>query len=112
MDNGDAEGVDPTVVDEFDNEFGNGTDLMNIDLPDDSALFQREVALLEDLNKALDKIEINTCDDCLEEGFDLSVEDGRCSRCRNDTGDPVRKWLAANKVHPGKPSMRPLSVTQ
>ena len=32
-----------------------------------------EVALLDDLNKALDKIEFNTCDNCLEEGFDLSV---------------------------------------
>ena len=68
---GDAEGVEATEVDEFDNMFGDGTDLMNIDLPDDSALSQHEATLLENLNKKLDKIEFKTCDDCLKEGFNL-----------------------------------------
>jgi hypothetical protein len=96
-------------IDEFDNVFGDGTNLMNVDLPDDSALSRHEAALLENPNKQLDEIELKTCDDCLEEGFDLSVEDGRCSSCRNDTGDPVRKWSAANEVHPGTPFTNPLS---
>jgi hypothetical protein len=107
--NGDIEGVEAAEIDEFDNAFGDGTDLMNVDLPDDSALSRHEAALLENLNKKLDEVEFKTCDDCLEEGFDLSVEDGRCSSCRNDTGDPVRKWSAANKVHPGTPFTDPLS---
>jgi hypothetical protein len=36
--NGDTEGVEATKIDKFDNTFGDGTDLMNVDLPDDSAL--------------------------------------------------------------------------
>jgi hypothetical protein len=108
LQNRDAEGVQATEIDDFDNVFGDGTDLMNVDLPDDSALSQHEATLLENLNKKLDEIEFKTCDNCLEEGFDLKIEDGRCSRCRDDTGDPVQKWSAANKVHPGKPFMDPL----
>jgi hypothetical protein len=107
--NGDIKGVEAAEIDEFDNAFGDGSNLMNVDLPDDSALSRHEAALLENLNKKLDEVEFKTCDDCLEEGFDLSVEDGRCSSCRNDTGDPVRKWSAANKVHPGTPFTDPLS---
>jgi hypothetical protein len=107
--NGDIGGVEATEIDEFDNAFGDGTDLMNVDLPDDSALSRHEAALLENLNKKLDEVEFKTCDDCLEEGFDLSVEDGRCSSCRNDTGEPVQKWSAANKVHPGTTFTDPLS---
>jgi hypothetical protein len=65
------------------NTFSDGTNLMNVNLSDDSALSQHKAALLENLNKNLDKVEFKTCDDCLEEGFDLSVEDGRCSSCHN-----------------------------
>ena len=39
-----------------------------------------EVALLDDLNKALDKIEFNTCDDWLKDGFDLSVDYSRVQK--------------------------------
>jgi hypothetical protein len=101
LQDGDVEGVEVPNVDEFDKAFGDGADLMNVDLPDDSALSQREAALLKNLNKKLDEIKYETCNDCLEDGFDLNLADGRCSRCHGDKGDPVRKWSAANKVHPG-----------
>ena len=100
---GDAEGVATANIDEFDAVFGDGADLMNLDLPDDKALTERESALLRNLNKELDKIKFETCDHCLEEGFDMSVEDGMCSSCRRDKADPVRKWSAANNVQPGLP---------
>ena len=110
---GNAEGVEATRVDEFDEVFGDGADLMDVNLPKDSAVSQREASLLENLNKKLEEIEFQACDGCLEEGFDLNLADGWCSRCRNDTGHPVRKWSAANKVHPGKKFYRPSrSVTQ
>jgi hypothetical protein len=48
-----------------------------------------EAALLKNLNKKLDEVEFKTCNDCLEEGFNLSVEDERCSSCHNNTGEPV-----------------------
>jgi hypothetical protein len=104
---GDAEGVQGAEIEGFDDVFGDGTDLMNVDLPDDSALSQQEAALLTKLNKTLDEIEYKSCDDCLEEGFDLSLNGTACSRCCHDTGDPVRKWSAVNNVHPGKPFGEP-----
>lgn len=76
---------------------------MDVDVPDDSVLSQHEAALLENLDKKLDEIEYNTCEGCLEEGFNLGLDGAMCSRCRHDTESPVRKWSAANKVHPGKP---------
>lgn len=60
---------------------------MDVDVPDDSVLSQHEAAL----------------EGCLEEGFNLGLDGAMCSRCRHDTESPVRKWSAANKVHPGKP---------
>ncbi|EDR04581.1 uncharacterized protein LACBIDRAFT_330518 [Laccaria bicolor S238N-H82] len=100
---GDAEGVATTNADEFDAVFGDGADLMNLDLPDNKALTERESALLRNLKKELDKIKFETCDHCLEEGFGMNVEDGMCSSCRRDKADPVRKWSAANNVQPGLP---------
>jgi hypothetical protein len=38
--NGDIKGVKATKIDKFDNAFSDGTDLMNVDLPDNSALSQ------------------------------------------------------------------------
>lgn len=49
---GDAEGIEAADVDQFDAVFGDGADLMNLDLPDDSAVSEREAS-----------------DDCLEEGM-------------------------------------------
>lgn len=97
-----ADGVEgPVVVDEFDAIFGDGADFMDIDLPSDSAVSAREAALLKNLNKKIDAITFETCDVCWEEGFDLNAKDGICGACRRDTGDPVKKWSAANQVHPG-----------
>ena len=98
-----AEGVEAPplqVVDEFDAVFGDGADLMDIDLPSDSAVSAREAALLKKLNEKIDAIKLETCDICWEEGFDLNTKDGVCGACRRDTGDPVKKWSSANKVHP------------
>jgi hypothetical protein len=108
---GDVDGVELGDFDEFDNVFGDGTDLMDVDLPGDSALSPRETALLQNLDKKMDDIQFTTCDDCLEEGFDLALIDRRCSRCRRDTGDPVRKWSAANNVHPGRSFIRLVTLS-
>jgi hypothetical protein len=109
--NGDVDGVEVAQFDEFDNVFGDGSDLMDVDLPLDSALSRGDAALLNNLNKKMDEIDFSTCDDCLEEGFDLTLVDGTCSRCRRDTGHPVRKWSAANNVHPGRPFICPLTLS-
>ncbi|EDR02224.1 uncharacterized protein LACBIDRAFT_309848 [Laccaria bicolor S238N-H82] len=95
-----AEGVHIEEVDEFDEVFGNGADFMDIHLPGDPALSARETVLLKKLDEKLNAITFQLCDCCLEEGFDLNVVDGTCSRCRNNKGDPVKKWSSENKVNP------------
>jgi hypothetical protein len=97
-----AEGIDTVAVDEFDATFGDGADLMDIDLPADSAVSAREATLLKNLDEKLGAIKFETCDSCWEEGFDLDTKDGMCGSCRRDN-DPVlvKKWSEANAVHPG-----------
>lgn len=97
----DTEGIEGAAIDEFDAEFGDGNDLMDIDLPDDSAVSAREKALLKKLDKKFLEIKFETCDYCLEEGFDMQVDNGMCAACKRDKEDPVRKWSAENGVHPG-----------
>lgn len=107
--NGDIEGVEATEIDEFDNAFGDGTNLMNVNLPDNSALSQHKAVLLENLNKKLDEVEFKTCNNCLGEGFDLSVEDGRCSSCHNDTVQEILCRNGQRRIkHPGTPFTDPL----
>jgi hypothetical protein len=95
------EGVSIEPPDEFDAVFGDGNDLMSIDLPDDTALSDKEAKLMEKLNEELAAIKYESCDHCLEDGFSLNVIDGMCASCRSNPGDPVRKWSAENGVHPG-----------
>jgi hypothetical protein len=95
------EGVSVEPPDEFDVVFGDGNDLMNIDLPSDSALSDKEATLMATLNEKLAAIKYESCDYCLEDAFGLNVVDGMCASCRQDTGGPVRKWSAENGVHPG-----------
>ena len=86
----DADGFQSTEIGDFENMFAHGTTgLMDVDLPVDTALSQREAAQLEKLNKKINEIEFNSCIFYLEEGFDLSVVDGTCSRCRCDCGPRV-----------------------
>jgi len=85
----DADGVETVDVDAFDHIFGDGADLMNVDLPTNFAVSAREEAQSKNLNEKLDAIEFETRDSCWEEGFDLDVKDGICGACRHDK-DPVK----------------------
>ncbi|KAF8075817.1 hypothetical protein FPV67DRAFT_1391300, partial [Lyophyllum atratum] len=96
----DAEGREAEAIDEFDGIFGNGADLMDIDLPDDAAIPDRENRLLQTFSEKLAELNFETCDVCFEEGFTLKLQDGICHRCREDKADPVRKWSTENKVNP------------
>jgi hypothetical protein len=100
-DNADGVQAEPVDVDEFDGVFGDGNDLMDIDLPDDCAVSAREQELLRVLDEKLADIKYETCNTCLEEAFDMHVKDGMCAACSRDKEDPVRKWSAENGVHPG-----------
>ncbi|KAJ3507790.1 hypothetical protein NMY22_g16823 [Coprinellus aureogranulatus] len=88
--------------DEFDRFFGSGEELMEVDLPEDSALDAREAELMRNFERALDNIAFESCDSCMEEGFDLKIIEGKCSSCRNDKSDsPVKKWSIENESQPG-----------
>ncbi|KAF9536059.1 hypothetical protein CPC08DRAFT_652285, partial [Agrocybe pediades] len=102
-----AEGVAAEPVDDYDDVFGDGLDLMDVDLPDDTALSERERVLLEKFEAKLAALSYETCDICLEEGFEMHLEAGVCASCKRDKGDPVKKWSAENSVHPGKYDVPP-----
>lgn len=96
-----AEGIDTMAIDEFDATFGDGADLMDVDLPADSAVSAREATLLQNLNEKLGAIKFDSCDSCWEEGFDLDAKDGMCGTCHCDNDPVLKKWSEANAVHPG-----------
>jgi hypothetical protein len=79
------------------------SDNIDVDLPDDAFLSERESNLLLNLNRKIDNVTYESCDVCVEDGFNLSVVGGQCSRCGSDRGEPVRKWSAENNIHPGMP---------
>ncbi|KAJ7668137.1 hypothetical protein B0H17DRAFT_911467, partial [Mycena rosella] len=95
------EGVQQThlVDDEYDEFFGDGSDLTDAGLGD-SALPVNEAELLKKFDEALDAIKIQTCPCCREEGFHINLKaSGYCSRCHGDKRD-IRQWSDANKVNP------------
>jgi hypothetical protein len=84
-----------------DGQFDQHDDLMDLDPPVDTALSGREAALLQNFNQKIGDLSIESCNVCLEDGFNLSAFDGCCLRCRRDSANPVHKWSAGNNVHPG-----------
>ena len=100
---GDAKGIE-VDVDEFDTIYGDGANLMDIDLPNNSTLSHHEATLLANVNQKLDEIKFEACNYCLEEGFDIKVADEMCLSCPSDKGDPVQKWSRENNIQPGTTS--------
>ena len=48
---------------------------MVVNLPDDAFLSDRESKLLQTLNRKIDDLTFESCDICVEDGFNLSVVD-------------------------------------
>ncbi|KAF7307266.1 ATP-dependent DNA helicase [Mycena indigotica] len=97
-----AEGVAQNQpVDEYDEFFGDGSDMMDIDLPEDSAISAREAAAIAKMNAELAQLEIGRCSGCREEGFDVQLKTAMlCKRCDADHGE-VKKWSTDNNTNPG-----------
>ncbi|OBZ66500.1 hypothetical protein A0H81_13517 [Grifola frondosa] len=98
--NDQAEGVESVEMDEFDQIFGDGAEYMNIDVPEESALSGTEATLLGSFQDKLAALTLQTCGSCQEQGFNLNIKDAVCSRCRNDKGDPVRRFSSENHMNP------------
>ncbi|KAJ7198021.1 hypothetical protein GGX14DRAFT_319095, partial [Mycena pura] len=97
-------------VDEFDEFFGDGRDMMDIDLPDDVAVSSREAEAIAKMNAELDALAIHQCTGCREEGFDVKLKTATlCRRCTDDTGD-IRKWSDENNTNPKGPMPPELSA--
>ncbi len=77
-------------------EFGDGSELDDLDLPPNSAV----QSFVEDERKLSREI----CAQCRECKLEIVVE-GVCSTCRNDKSDPVPKLSAKNLVHPSMLSL-------
>ncbi|KAJ7635003.1 hypothetical protein FB45DRAFT_743710, partial [Roridomyces roridus] len=94
------EGVQTVPTDEFDAIFGDGSDLMDVDLPEDNALVSDEAQCLRKVRDALDALRFENCGTCREEGFHIKLRSsGMCARCASDKKD-VRKWSDENRVNP------------
>ncbi|CAK5270706.1 unnamed protein product [Mycena citricolor] len=92
------------VLDEFDQFFGDGSD-MNIDLPEDAALDSKAESAVREFREALDGIKLQYCPCCREEGFDIHLTAQEiCARCTADTNE-VKRWSDANNCNP-MPSSR------
>lgn len=96
-----AEGFEAAAMDEYNEIFGDSQDLMDVDLPEDSALTDCEGKLLQTMNEKLDALRIEMCTTCIEEAFNMNLQAGICLWCRNDKGEPVKKWSNENNVNPG-----------
>ncbi|KAJ7061425.1 hypothetical protein C8F01DRAFT_956965, partial [Mycena amicta] len=109
----DADGVARNQpVDEYDEIFGNGGEMMDIDLPEDVAVSAREATAMAKMNAELDALSIRQCAGCREESFDLKLKTATfCGRCADDMGD-VRKWSAENNTNPSAFSSHFVSYTE
>ncbi|PPQ85080.1 hypothetical protein CVT24_010166, partial [Panaeolus cyanescens] len=56
----------------------------------------------------LDKVTLETCQKCLEQGYNLRVKDGTCRKCLEEKDARVRKWSHANKTQPAATIPLPL----
>ncbi|KAJ7614776.1 hypothetical protein FB45DRAFT_717826, partial [Roridomyces roridus] len=100
----DGDGVQQQPVeDEYDAFFGSGSELMDVDLPEDSAVNSREAAAIRALNEKLAELTIGHCSGCREEGFDVKMKTPTlCTRCSADTTNDVRKWSDENNTNPSR----------
>ncbi|KAJ7129857.1 hypothetical protein C8R43DRAFT_847231, partial [Mycena crocata] len=100
-------GVDTSAPDEYDTVFGDGADLANVDLPEDSALTDIEAQCISNFEAVLNAIKIETCSCCQEEGFHVKLKpSGMCSRCETDKRD-IKMWSDQNNVNPMPEDDRP-----
>ncbi|KAJ7578881.1 hypothetical protein C8J56DRAFT_741103, partial [Mycena floridula] len=97
----DADGVEAQRNDEFDDEFGDGSDLMDITEPDDCAVSAHHLHHLRQFNDALNAVQIQQCPCCREEGFSVKLQGqtGICGTCNRDKKLP-KLWSDENYVNP------------
>ncbi|KAJ7606208.1 hypothetical protein FB45DRAFT_711770, partial [Roridomyces roridus] len=96
-----GEGAEQQPVDEYDAVFGDSADLLDVHLPEDSALSPREAAAIRTVNEKLADLTIGHCAGCREEGFDVKMKTPTlCTRCSGDTANDVRKWSDENNTNP------------
>ncbi|KAJ7021142.1 hypothetical protein C8F04DRAFT_918176, partial [Mycena alexandri] len=92
------EGVQIVAPDEYDQIFGDGSDIP--ELPDDSAVSPTQAECIKKFNDALDAVKIACCGTCREEGFHIKLKNsGECGRCHADKRD-TKLWSDGNNVNP------------
>jgi hypothetical protein len=91
--------IEPIV----DDEFGDDTEWMDVDLPGDSAVSTREKSLLQNMRQQLAVVEMRQCYTCRERGFHVHLpnETTNCRRCQADKLQDGKLWSNANNVYPG-----------
>ena len=94
----DGVAMDPIIDDEYHDDF----EWMDIDLPGDSAVSNREYTLLRNMRKQLADVKMRHCSTCCERGFDARIADEmtECRRCQADKHEDGKVWSNANTVNP------------
>ncbi len=103
------EGVAVEEVDEFDDEFGDGSVFASLDLPEDDALPLKERQCISNFLQAEAKLKRDICPCCNHCDWDMDIKNDRCKTCRSDK-EPVKKFEAANLVNPSTSSYCPRSI--
>ncbi|KZV72645.1 hypothetical protein PENSPDRAFT_575770, partial [Peniophora sp. CONT] len=93
------DGVQHDEIDPYDEFFGHGDDLMDVDVLEESALSNEEARRVKSFRDALDNIALDTCSCCQESDWDLKIVEGVCKSCRADK-EATKKFSSANKVNP------------
>ncbi len=97
-----GDGVETVEMDEFDEFFDDGPDLMNLDIPEEAALNAMEANLCTTFHSKLAGLSPKSCAVCHERDFGLVLRGDECSRCCADNKGPVKKFSAENNLIPGK----------
>jgi len=95
---GPAEGIEDGL--HIDDEFGDVQWMMDINLPDDSAVAVMEKAWLDNFQCELKRIQLQDCMTCQEHGF-VTGTPRICCKCAWCAADKDMKWSDENNVNPG-----------
>lgn len=95
---GPAEGIEDGLG--VDDEFGDAQWMMDINLPDDSAVTVTEKARLDNFRRELKRIQLQDCTTCREHGFVTGTPRNR-RECARFAADKDKKWSDENNVNPG-----------
>ncbi|THU99708.1 hypothetical protein K435DRAFT_601472, partial [Dendrothele bispora CBS 962.96] len=97
--------------DPYDAIFGDGSDMMEIDMPEDSSIDDKTRNVINKFRLAEDTLKLESCLQCLENWWNSDVKDGECHRCHHDKSD-TKPWSKGNNVCPSPKTIALTGLTE